>query len=93
MKKRINFIALLIIITLIIISCNFTTSTTNTYDKVKIGMTTEQVIEAMGETSSITKTETWEYQEDDTTIDISIQDGKVVNVRTVTVRSLQRKSK
>ena len=91
MKKR--FITLLIIITLIAISCNFTTSTTNTYNKVKIGMTTEQVIEAMGETSSITKIETWEYQEDDTAIEISIQDGKVVNVMTVTVKSLQRKPK
>jgi hypothetical protein len=52
-------------------------------------MTPEQVIEAMGESNSITKIELWRYQEDDTTIDISIENGQVVNVRTMTVKSLK----
>jgi hypothetical protein len=73
--------------------CTFTTTGTNTFDRVKAGMTPEQVIEAMGETDSITKIELWRYQEEDTTIDISIQEGKVVSVRTYTVKSLKQKEK
>jgi ABC-type uncharacterized transport system YnjBCD substrate-binding protein len=89
MNKKLPVIAGLLM-AVFLAACNFTTTTTtsNAFDKVKVGMTPEQVIEAMGESNSITKIELWKYQEGDTTIDISIQDGQVVNVRTMTVKSL-----
>jgi hypothetical protein len=90
MSRKFLAMALVLAVFCIAAGCSFTTSTTNTFDKVKAGMTPEQVVEAMGETDSITKIELWRYQEDDTTIDISIQDGKVVSVRTFTVKSLKK---
>jgi hypothetical protein len=84
-------VVVLILTAFCVASCSFTTTTTNTFDKVKVGMTPEEVVGAMGETDSITKIELWRYQEDDTTVDVSIQDGKVVNVRTFTVKSLKEK--
>jgi hypothetical protein len=89
MLKKLMFFILTLIFLSIITGCNFTKTTTNTFDKVKTGMSPEQVIEAMGEAAVKTTVEIWRYQENNTIIDISIQDGQVVNVRTFTVKSLQ----
>ena len=90
MIKKLCGFAWLIILCHFVVSCNFTATTTNAFDKVKAGMEPAQVLEAMGEPDSITKIEVWKYQEDDTTIDISIQDGRVINVRTFTIMSLKK---
>ena len=93
MNRRTIIITGLLIIALFAAGCNFTTTTTNTFNRVKVGMTPEQVIGEMGEAQSVTAIEFWRYQEDDTAIEISIQDGKVTNVRTVTVKSMTPKEK
>ena len=90
MKTGKMFFVLSILVLLIAASCSFTTTTTNTFSKVKPGMTLEEVSEAMGEPKSITRIEIWHYEEDDSTIEISIQDERVVYANATKVKTTKK---